>query len=408
MDIEINKNITIEEYKVNPSLKIVTVQELNKYLLLDNNTISLLGFFNKKTTLEELYNKYIDSEKEVSIESLKEIVIKLAQMGVLNIKGIKRKENKKYIKIKFHLISGPFVNLICKKINFLHANIIRYFVFLTLPFTLFYVFYFFLEYYKSSLFLTEITRFNHILIIITCSYVSILFHEFGHASALAYYEKKPGGIGVGLYLYFIPVFFADVSEAWKLDTGQRFRVNISGIYFQYLFVLIATLVLYFTVSNLVAWFLFFTGLISMISQFNPLIRLDGYWIISDLLKIEDLMSYGNRTLKKMYQTLFLRRKNQFSKIEKFVLCYRAGSYVFIIFMIVVLINTYSGIYKNYLQNWQNLILVFKNLHLDLPLNEIPQLILPKLIPVIVATTSSLFIVYILSKLFLSLLKKILK
>lgn len=388
MDIEINKNITIEEYKVNPSLKIVTVQELNKYLLLDNNTISLLGFFNKKTTLEELYNKYIDSEKEVSIESLKEIVIKLAQMGVLNIKGIKRKEN--------------------KKINFLHANIIRYFVFLTLPFTLFYVFYFFLEYYKSSLFLTEITRLNHILIITTCSYVSILFHEFGHASALAYYEKKPGGIGVGLYLYFIPVFFADVSEAWKLDTGQRFRVNISGIYFQYLFVLIATLVLYFTVSNLVAWFLFFTGLISMISQFNPLIRLDGYWIISDLLKIEDLMSYGNRTLKKMYQTLFLRRKNQFSKIEKFVLCYRAGSYVFIIFMIVVLINTYSGIYKNYLQNWHNLILVFKNLHLDLPLNEIPQLILPKLIPVIVATTSSLFIVYILSKLFLSLLKKILK
>ncbi len=95
MDIEINKNITIEEYKVNPSLKIVTVQELNKYLLLDNNTISLLGFFNKKTTLEELYNKYIEREKEVTIESLKEIVIKLTQMGVLNIKGIKRKEFKK-------------------------------------------------------------------------------------------------------------------------------------------------------------------------------------------------------------------------------------------------------------------------------------------------------------------------
>ena len=54
---------------------------------------------------------------------------------------------------------------------------------------------------------------------------SSLIHELGHASACHYFQIPHGNIGFGLYLN-IPVFYTDVSQAWKLTRRERFLINI--------------------------------------------------------------------------------------------------------------------------------------------------------------------------------------
>ncbi len=63
------------------------------------------------------------------------------------------------------------------------------------------------------------------------SLITGIFHEFGHVTATEYYGAKQGGIGFGFYL-LSPVYFADVTDIWKLKPKQRIIVNVSGVYFE--------------------------------------------------------------------------------------------------------------------------------------------------------------------------------
>ena len=38
----------------------------------------------------------------------------------------------------------------------------------------------------------------------------------------------------GFYL-FTPVYYADVTDIWRLPSGQRIIVNLAGVYFEFLF-----------------------------------------------------------------------------------------------------------------------------------------------------------------------------
>lgn len=67
-----------------------------------------------------------------------------------------------------------------------------------------------------------------LLILLICASV---FHEIGQASAARYFGVESGEIGIGLYLNF-PVLYTDVSNIRKLPLKQRCIVNIAGVYFQ--------------------------------------------------------------------------------------------------------------------------------------------------------------------------------
>jgi len=110
---------------------------------------------------------------------------------------------------------------------------------------------------------------------------SILVHEFGHATACRKFRASPGEIGFGLYLVY-PVFYTSLTEAWRLPRKQRAIVDLGGIYFQSLFALI--LFCFFSITKQPCYLLsiaFITGTITF--SLNPFLRLDGYWMLNDLL-----------------------------------------------------------------------------------------------------------------------------
>ncbi|MGH1561317.1 MinD/ParA family ATP-binding protein [Mumia sp. DW29H23] len=115
-----------------------------------------------------------------------------------------------------------------------------------------------------------------------------IVHELGHATACRYGGAEPGAIGVGVYLVF-PAFFTDVTESYRLGRGGRVRTDLGGLYFNVLFLVVAGGTYLATGSGLVLLVILLM-LLEMVQQLIPVVRFDGYWILSDLAGVPDLFA----------------------------------------------------------------------------------------------------------------------
>ena len=127
--------------------------------------------------------------------------------------------------------------------------------------------------------------------------VSAAFHEVGHATACAYGGAKPGVIGAGLYVAW-PAFYTDVTDAYRLGKGARLRTDLGGVYFNVIFS-IGTAVAYFATGFEPLLLVILIQQIEILHQFMPFLRLDGYYIISDLTGVPDMFSRIKPILRSM-------------------------------------------------------------------------------------------------------------
>jgi putative peptide zinc metalloprotease protein len=115
---------------------------------------------------------------------------------------------------------------------------------------------------------------------------SAAFHEVGHAAACVYSGGSPGRMGAGVYLAW-PAFYTDVTDAYRLPRSGRLRTDLGGIYFNAVMVLALTGVFFgigFEPLLLVA----FLMQVEIVQQLLPFLRLDGYYVLSDIAGVPDL------------------------------------------------------------------------------------------------------------------------
>lgn len=144
------------------------------------------------------------------------------------------------------------------------------------------IFYFFALYDTVITKLTGADSFIAFVLVL----VGILLHELGHITACVKYGVPHGGIGFGFYWGF-PVFYADVRATWRLPPKQRAVVASGGIYFQAVF--LAGLLFAYSVSNSAVYAAAsLVTIYNILSTLNPILKYDGYWILSDLLRLENL------------------------------------------------------------------------------------------------------------------------
>jgi putative peptide zinc metalloprotease protein len=136
-----------------------------------------------------------------------------------------------------------------------------------------------------------------LLLIFALTVASAGFHELGHAAACRYGGATPGGMGMGLYLAW-PAFYTDVTDAYRLPRRDRLRVDLAGLYFN---AVVADL-------TMVAWLfwradalllLVAVQILQMVKQLSPIIRADGYHILSDATGMPDLYSHMGPTLRRL-------------------------------------------------------------------------------------------------------------
>jgi putative peptide zinc metalloprotease protein len=124
--------------------------------------------------------------------------------------------------------------------------------------------------------------------------LSAAFHECGHATACAYGGARPGVMGAGLYIVW-PAFYTDVTDAYRLGKGGRLRTDLGGVYFNVVFMLAVLGVYGATGYEPLLLIIPFMHL-EIIHQFLPFIRLDGYYIVSDLTGVPDMFARIKPTL----------------------------------------------------------------------------------------------------------------
>lgn len=85
-------------------------------------------------------------------------------------------------------------------------------------------------------------------------------------------------MGIGFY-FFNPIFYVDVTAAWRLNRWQRATVDLAGVYLQ--------LVQRFPfglwrATGDTTWLsaILITDFF-VISNLQPFIKVDGYWLLSD-------------------------------------------------------------------------------------------------------------------------------
>ncbi|MEA2156029.1 MAG: putative peptide zinc metalloprotease protein [Solirubrobacteraceae bacterium] len=118
--------------------------------------------------------------------------------------------------------------------------------------------------------------------------VATAFHECGHATACAYGGAHPGVLGAGVYVVW-PVFYCDVTDAYRLGKGGRLRTDMGGIYFNAIFAL-AIAGLYLITGFEPLLLIIVLQNFAILQQLMPLLRLDGYYIVSDLTGVPDILN----------------------------------------------------------------------------------------------------------------------
>ena len=112
------------------------------------------------------------------------------------------------------------------------------------------------------------------------------WHEIGHATACRYGGAKPGVMGVGIYIVW-PAFYTDITDAYRLGKWARLRTDIGGMYFNAIFALVIG-GLYAATSFEPLLLLIVLQNFAIIQQSLPFLRLDGYYILSDLTGVPDI------------------------------------------------------------------------------------------------------------------------
>lgn len=126
---------------------------------------------------------------------------------------------------------------------------------------------------------------------------AMAWHECGHAAACRYAGAKPGVVGVGIYVIWF-VFYSDVTDSYRLDKVGRLRTDFGGVYFDAIFTLLLAGAYFITGFEPLLVLVLFNQL-DALDEFSPFLRLDGYYIFSDLTGVPDLFKSIKPILKSL-------------------------------------------------------------------------------------------------------------
>jgi putative peptide zinc metalloprotease protein len=124
------------------------------------------------------------------------------------------------------------------------------------------------------------------LLVIGVVVLAAALHELGHAAACAYGGAQPGGMGRGIYIVW-PAFYTDVTDAYQLDRRGRLRTDLGGVYVNAMVVLVIA-ALHRATGYEPLVLLMFLLQVQVVQQMLPFLRLDGYYVVSDLVGVPDL------------------------------------------------------------------------------------------------------------------------
>lgn len=143
-------------------------------------------------------------------------------------------------------------------------------------------------------------RVDSILVLALVIGLTKVLHEFGHAFACKHFGGECHQIGPML-LVFTPALYCDTSDSWMLpNRWHRATVGMAGIVTEVFLAALATFVWSFTAPGMIHYAAMNVMLVcsvgTLLVNANPLLRYDGYYVLSDLVAIPNLAEESKKLL----------------------------------------------------------------------------------------------------------------
>ncbi|MCB9939220.1 MAG: HlyD family efflux transporter periplasmic adaptor subunit [Planctomycetaceae bacterium] len=128
-----------------------------------------------------------------------------------------------------------------------------------------------------------------------------VLHEFGHGLSCKRFGGECHEMGAML-LVLTPCLYCNVSDSWMLPSKwKRAAIGAAGMYVEIVLASACTFVWWFTQPGLLNYLclnvMFISSVSTLLFNANPLLRYDGYYILSDLIEIPNLRQKATTILQ---------------------------------------------------------------------------------------------------------------
>ncbi|MEW5774642.1 MAG: HlyD family efflux transporter periplasmic adaptor subunit [Thermodesulfobacteriota bacterium] len=146
--------------------------------------------------------------------------------------------------------------------------------------------------------------------------VVIALHEFAHGLTCKHFGGEVHDMGLLLMVLINPCMYCNINDAWLFENKRhKIFTVMAGIYFELLLGSVAVYVWYFTEVNTLAGMLAFVVITVCISatvlfNLNPLMKLDGYYLLADWLEMPNLRQNSLAWLSYSLKRVIFRLKEE--------------------------------------------------------------------------------------------------
>jgi putative peptide zinc metalloprotease protein len=139
--------------------------------------------------------------------------------------------------------------------------------------------------------------------------VTKIIHEFGHGMSCKHFGGECHEMGI-MFLVLTPCLYCNVSDSWMLpNRWHRAAIGAAGMYVEIVMASIATFIWWFSEPGFLNYLclnvMFVSSVSTIMFNANPLMRYDGYYILSDILEIPNLRQKASTILNRKLGKLCL-------------------------------------------------------------------------------------------------------
>ena len=141
-----------------------------------------------------------------------------------------------------------------------------------------------------------------------------VLHEFGHGLTCNHFGGECHELGV-MVLVLTPCLYCNVSDSWMLpNKWHRAAIGAAGMWVELVLASVCTYIWWFShpglLNNLCLNVMFISSVSTLMFNANPLLRYDGYYILSDITEIPNLRQKATTILGRKMSEWFLGLESQ--------------------------------------------------------------------------------------------------
>ncbi len=300
-----------------------------KYYRFQEEEYAILNMLDGSMSLDEIKDKFQKNfpPQKITLEELSQFIGTLHRSGLI-LTGVHDQGYQLYeraIKRRRQEVLGAASNILCIRfkgfdperfLNWMYP----YFAWIYAPFTMFLSLVMMVSalllvltqfdtfYSKLPSFYQFFTPENGLWLALILGLTKVI-HEFGHGLTCKHFGGECHEMGV-MILVLTPCLYCNVSDSWMLPSKwRRAAIGFAGIFVEVWLASFATFLWWYSnpglLNNICLNVMFISSVSTIIFNANPLLRYDGYYVLSDLMEIPNMRQKASSILSRKAGEWFL-------------------------------------------------------------------------------------------------------